>query len=73
MHEFLCLITKSNTTFHELSKSYMIDAILSQIEGENSKYIFGPSSSVMTVDNAVASKTNEWIKTVIFLHTRIFF
>ena len=27
----------------------MIDAILSQIEGENSKYIFGPSSSVMTV------------------------
>ena len=50
MHEFLCLITKSNTTFHELSKSYKIDAILSQIEGENSKYIFGPSSSVMTVD-----------------------
>ena len=49
MHEFLCLITKSNTTFHELSKSYMIDAILSQIEGENSKYIFGPSLSVMTV------------------------
>ena len=26
----------------------MIDAILSQIEGENSKYIFGPSLSVMT-------------------------
>ena len=49
MHEFLCLITKSNTTFHELSKSYMIDAILSQIEGENSKYIFGPSLSVMTL------------------------
>ena len=52
MHEFLCLIPKSNTTFHELSKSYLIDAILSQIEGENSKYIFGPSSSVMTVLNS---------------------
>ena len=55
--------TKSNTTFHELSKSYMIDAILSQIEGENSKYIFGPSSSVMTVpltiQNPPASRDTE--------------
>ena len=49
MHYFLCLIPKSNTTFHELSKSYKIDSIFSQIEGENRKYIFGPSSSVMTV------------------------
>ena len=57
MHEFLCLITKFNTTFHELSKSYMIDAILSQIEGENSKYIFGPSSSVMTVVSALSTQS----------------
>ena len=50
LNQFACSLPKTNTTFHQLYKYVKIEEIFSSIRGENSRNIFGPCSTLGTVE-----------------------